>query len=207
VLRQLPTEANYWNAEYGLIKEFRPLVETNGQLLTSRRVDFTVQHHTLRRTLLRHYLGAPVFTYATGEDLQLNFALQRAGVQAYVLTSPPNTTTTDTTTQNHSETAWASADLGMGANGEFASWMRKAQEPRLWLLCQLVLEGFPFDDCLNCNNRTAHACVHHFESTGPSMRHRLTRQQKQDLVQSRAAAPMDISRMTPREIARYYRPR
>jgi hypothetical protein len=104
--------------------------------------------------------------------MQLSFALQRVGVQAYAIMPPSKPiTATASTPEIDPKTAWASADSGLGANGEFASWKKKAQEPRLWLLCQLVLEGFLFDDCLNCDNSTAHTCVRHFESTGATMQH------------------------------------
>jgi hypothetical protein len=120
----------------------------------ARPVDFTVQNHSLRRELLRHYLASPVYTYATGEDIQLNFALQRHGIQAYKL--PP---------RGKWSNAYADADSGaLGSEGKFASWKTNPQEPRKWLLCKVIEQGFRTQTCTNCDTVTVRHCLDHFES-------------------------------------------
>jgi hypothetical protein len=196
LVQELPDEANEYETVYG-----RTTTDHNPQTLhwsggMAVPVDFTVQHHTLRRELLRFYLGSRVYTYATGEDMQLSFALQRVGVTAYALES------------HRDYQAWASADTGLGANGPHASWKQKPQEPRLWLLCKLVQEGYRLvllydDECRNCKNATAvQACMDHLEQTGSTMEHQTRRRRrKQDgpLVVEDPSRAVDL-----RQLARYY---
>lgn len=201
VLRELPAGHNDWTAVYGLLSEFRSPIEartTDDDIIaTARRVDFTVQHHTLERRLLRHYVGFEAFTYATGEDIQLSFALQlqqQQGIQAYALQGPSNTTS-----------FLAQADQGLGANGAYASWKQKAQEPRQWLLCRLVLAGMKFDDCRNCDIATATTCLAHFQQTGSTMRHRQSSSTKKPTTKQARMNVVDPSQLTLREQVQYYR--
>ncbi len=185
IVQQLPRTTNDYEVIYldreKLVRE--PVVWMGG---TAHSVDFTVQHHTLRRDFLRFYLGAPVYTYETGEDIQLNFALQKQGILSYSLARH----------QNVSRDAWASADNGMGSNGPHASWKQKPQEPRLWLLCKLVKEGYRLPNCQNCNNSTiVQECLDHFEKTGNTMRHRRRRYRERQRSEQE---------MTIREIALQY---
>ena len=178
VVKELPAPANEWNVVYhdrGTATTLSPPVEWSGG--TAHRVDFTVQHHTLRRELLRFYLGSLAHTYFTGEDIQVSRALQERGVSAYQLES------------NKREGRWASADFGMGANGPLASWKTKSQKPRLWLLCKVASsaseeqdEEVPMDfpHCSNCQNSTViQHCVQHFEAMENTTRHRSRRRRLQ----------------------------
>ena len=87
-------------------------------------VDFCVHNYNLRRELLRYWLGAPVQTYYTGEDMQLAFALQPYGVRAYKLGR-----------KLHDDNDWADGAKGLGANNRNkASYKKKRNEPRQWLI-------------------------------------------------------------------------
>jgi hypothetical protein len=117
-------------------------------------VDFCVHNYNLRRELLRYWLGSPVYTYYTGEDMQLAFSLQKYGIRAYKLGGRPN------------KNDYADGSVGLGANNRKASYKKKRLEPRQWLLCKLVLEGFQTKQCSNCNAETAKRCLDYFESMG-----------------------------------------
>lgn len=184
IVQELPWPSNDYEVVYidreKLVRE--PLVWNGG---TAHAVDFTVQHHTLRRELLKLYLGATVYTYASGEDIQMNFALQRHGIPSYSLARH----------KNLSLAAWASADNGMGSNGPHASWKKKPQEPRLWLICKLAQDGYRLPNCENCNTTVIQECLDHFEKTGSTMRHRRRRYRERQ----RSAGEMTL-----REIALQY---
>lgn len=183
IVQELPSASNDYDVTYPTLeKGIRPPLSWSQG--TAHSVDFTVQHHTLRRELLRLYLASPVHTLTTGEDMQLNFALQQRGIPSYSLA--PH--------KAFSRQVWASADQGLGSNGPHASWKQKPQEPRLWLLCKLAKLGFQLPDCQNCHSTTIDQCLEHLERTGSTMRHREQRNR-----QSRTQTP--ISPKTPREIA------
>ena len=155
----LPHVANGWKLEYDWKKATANASDilrwSGGRAI---RVDFTVQHHTLRRELLRFYLGLLVQTYFTGEDIQLSWALKQHGIQAYALS---------TGSSNPGE--WASGDIEqMGSHGPHASYIHKPQAPRHWLLCKVAV-SFPelFRKCQNCYNLTAaQDCMSHYEERG-----------------------------------------
>lgn len=119
-------------------------------------VDFCVHNYNLRRELLQYWLGSPVYTYYTGEDMQLAFSLQKYGIRAYKLGGRPN------------KDDYADGSVGLGANNRKASYKKKRPEPRQWLLCKLIMEGFHTKQCKNCNADTAKRCVDYFESMGLS---------------------------------------
>ena len=117
-------------------------------------VDFVVHNYNLRRELLRYWLGAPVHTYYTGEDMQLAATLQKYGVLSYKLGGRPH------------GNDYATASKGLGANDrKYASWKKKkASEARQWLLCQLIKDGFQTRQCQNCNDtKTVQHCLDYFE--------------------------------------------
>ena len=117
-------------------------------------VDFVVHNYNLRRELLRYWLGAPVHTYYTGEDMQLAATLQKYGVLSYKLGGSPH------------GNDYATASKGLGANDrKYASWKKKkASKARQWLLCQLIKDGFQTRQCQNCNDtKTVQHCLDYFE--------------------------------------------
>eukprot|EP00980_Cylindrotheca_fusiformis_P030199 scaffold24532_cov157-Cylindrotheca_fusiformis.AAC.2 len=131
---------------------------TSFSMLRQRRgeVDFCVHNYNLRRELLHYWFAAsPVHTYYTGEDMQLAFALQPYGIRSYKLGGRPH--------QND----YADGSVGLGSNQRrTASYKKKRPEPRQWLVCQLILEGFQTKQCTNCNMETAQRCVDYFKSKG-----------------------------------------
>ena len=189
LVQEIPDEYNDYDIVYGSLTKDHPQT-LQWACGTARPVDFSVQHHTLRRELLRFYLGSPVYTYATGEDMQLSFALQRmVGVNVYTIAD----------SHGCRRDAWATADRGFGANGPHASWRHKPQEPRQWLLCKLIQDGFQLSDyCRNCHNATiVQACIDHFEQKGCTMDHQRPKMKRKTVLDPNR--PMDL-----RQLARYY---
>ena len=130
-------------------KTFGMLAKRQGE------VDFCVHNYNLRRELLRYWLGSPVHTYYTGEDMQLAFALQQYGVRAFKLGPKLRGGNDD----------WADGAKGLGANNKNkASYKKKRNEPRQWLICKLVLGGFQTINCSNCNSEVAKRCTDYYES-------------------------------------------
>jgi len=118
-----------------------------GERNTAGPIDFAIQAYTLRREFLRFYLGAEPLTYATGEDIQLAWALQRHGIPAYL---PPY------------EGNYSFKTFGKVGSDKHASWKHSPQQPRHWLLCKLLEQGFQPLSCQNCNQENAAACLKNF---------------------------------------------
>ncbi|KAL3943434.1 MAG: hypothetical protein SGBAC_002516 [Bacillariaceae sp.] len=133
-------------------------------------VDFCVHNYNLRRELLRYWLGAPVQTYYTGEDMQLAFALQQYGVRAYKLGRK----------LDGNNNGWADGTKGLGANNKNkASYKMKRNEPRQWLICKLVVEGFQTANCANCNSTVAKRCVDYYENLDASSNKKKKKKKKE----------------------------
>jgi hypothetical protein len=113
-------------------------------------VDFVGHSWTLKREFLRFYLGMKPLTYETGEDMQLAFALQRHGIAAY---SPPKFGT-----KSLRDTEFSS--------DEHATYTSKPQQPRQWLLCKVIQEGFQPVKCENCTPENVRLCLSNFSDYG-----------------------------------------
>lgn len=107
--------------------------------------DFVGHTWTLKRSLLRHYFADPQLTYATGEDMQLSFALKKHGVVSWT----PDRQTDDRRAGDMPQ----SGDI-------YASFKKpKTNNVRRWLVCSLILKGFDFKSCLDCTVKTAQDCI------------------------------------------------
>eukprot|EP00923_Selenidium_pygospionis_P040573 GHVN01070046.1.p1 GENE.GHVN01070046.1~~GHVN01070046.1.p1 ORF type:complete len:739 (+),score=19.01 GHVN01070046.1:676-2892(+) len=109
------------------------------------RVDFVGHSWTLRREFLRFYLGAPVLTYATGEDIQLSFALQRHGIASYIFPQSGQRKVVD-------------LPAAVDENASFLT----PQQPRHWLFCKVLEQGFQPLECENCTPENVKACLSNF---------------------------------------------
>jgi hypothetical protein len=109
------------------------------------RNDFVGHAWTLKRDHLRHYFAFVPFTYATGEDMQLAFALQSNGIK------------TRMTQQHGKATLKDDRTLRKDKN---ASFRRKDKNLiRTLLICQIIRAGFQTIDCENCNTDVADRCI------------------------------------------------
>jgi hypothetical protein len=110
-------------------------------------VDYAANAWTLRRDFLRFYLGSTVYTYATGEDMQLAFALQRQGIKVET-PDPPK--------------GYQLQNIKQLFRDSYASWIFKSQEPRQWLICKIMQSGFRPVNCSNCDEETIRRCLYYF---------------------------------------------
>jgi hypothetical protein len=129
-----------------MIRKLGPGTTFAKQKHPTGRVDFVGHTWTLKREFLRYFLGAKVYTYATGEDIQLAAALQRHGIQSW--------------NPIHSGEA-SLRNLGLFGVDKHSSW-NTSQVPRQWLFCKLIQEGFQPLSCRNCNAATVANCVKAF---------------------------------------------
>ena len=112
--------------------------------------DFVGHAWTLRSDYLRHYFAFPPFTYATGEDMQLAFALQSHGIESRMTQQHGKATLKDDTTLR---------------KDEYASFLRKDKNLiRTLLICQIIRAGFRALDCENCKAEIADSCIKDFQS-------------------------------------------
>lgn len=111
--------------------------------------DFVGHSWTLKRDHLRYYFAMRPFTYQTGEDIQLAFALQKNGIPAYLVHQGGKATMVD--------------DKQLRTD-ENASFKRKDKNlVRNLLLCQVIQAGFDTLSCENCTPEAAEACVRALE--------------------------------------------
>lgn len=106
-----------------------------------QRVDWVGHSWTLKRDLLRHLFAEPQFTYDSGEDMQLSFALQQHGIET-----------------------WAMSNVACGNDGTLMHRFESANRdnaPRDQLRCLLLLHGFqPIAECKDCDDvDLQRACV------------------------------------------------
>lgn len=109
-------------------------------------VDFVGHSWTLRREFLRFYLGVQPLTYMTGEDIQLSAALAQHGIASYFPEQSGDNSL---------------RDLPI-ASDKHASWLTTHQQPRHWLFCKLIEQGFQPTRCENCDPDTVAACLSNF---------------------------------------------
>ena len=124
----------------------------NGTTIIANQVDWPIQQYNLRREYLRYFFAEPVYTYETGEDMQLAYALQKHGIKSYAIVNDTN------------KGIYSRATDSMGSNVTRASWKRD-QSPRYWLICHLLKLGFHPIHCQNCVPTTIQRCLEHFETT------------------------------------------
>ena len=107
--------------------------------------DFVGHTWTLKRSLLRHYFAETQLTYATGEDMQLSYALKKHGIISW-------------TPAKQSDDRRA-GDMPQSGD-RYASFKKpKTNNVRRWLVCSLILKGFDFQRCLDCTIESAQDCI------------------------------------------------
>ena len=112
--------------------------------------DFVGHTWTLKRDHLRHYFAFLPFTYVTGEDMQLAFALQINGIDSRMTHQHGNVTLKDDVTLRKDENA---------------SFLKKDKNlVRTLLICQIIRAGFRTLRCDNCEPKVADECIRDFRS-------------------------------------------
>lgn len=125
----------YQNNRFQLQKEF-----------IGAQNDFIIHTYTMKRQLLRFFIGKQQITYATGEDMQLAFALQLRGIISW--------------NPNQYNDGRFVRDISHLNSDKHASHLQNHHIPlRNWLLCRMILDGFRLLNCSNCNVKTAKVCV------------------------------------------------
>ena len=110
--------------------------------------DFVGHTWTMRRELLRYFLATPQYTYSTGEDMQISFALQKHGIISWLPTH-------DNDGRYVTNTKWSGNNV--------ASYIKpETNKQRSWLACTLIYNGFKTIDCNDCDKNTAATCVKKF---------------------------------------------
>ncbi|GMH87701.1 hypothetical protein TrVE_jg2802 [Triparma verrucosa] len=118
----------------------------------NKRVDFVGHSWILKREFLRHFLGAKVYTLETGEDIQLSFALQQRGINTW----RPKHIIDDGSYLR---------DIKRLVSDSNASFLHSPQEPRQWLFCKILQEGFKPVKCSNCDTDTINRCLEFFKKS------------------------------------------
>jgi 2-polyprenyl-3-methyl-5-hydroxy-6-metoxy-1,4-benzoquinol methylase len=107
--------------------------------------DFVGHTWTMRRELLRYFLATPQYTYLTGEDMQISFALQKHGIISWLPTH-------DNDGRYVTNTKWSGNNV--------ASYIKpETNKQRSWLACTLIYNGFKTIDCNDCDKGTAVKCI------------------------------------------------
>jgi len=123
--------------------KYTPLLRQSGnckQHNSTLIVDFVGHVWLLKRNLLRYYLGEQQFTHATGEDIQLSFALQKKGI----ISMSPYETDSDLRIRDYKN------------NMQHASFTNQNLQIRRQLLfLELLQEGFNPQRCRNCLDKEA----------------------------------------------------
>lgn len=124
-------------------KKYAPLLRQSGKCKKHNStlvVDFVGHVWLLKRIFLRYYLGEQQFTYATGEDIQLSYALQKKGI----VSISPYETDRDLQIKDYKN------------NMQHASFTNENLQIRRQLLfLELLQAGFKTQRCQNCLDKTA----------------------------------------------------
>jgi hypothetical protein len=138
-------------------KHGNALVGANGRIILTISPSKYIQKHgqpndfvghvwTLQRELIRYYIAQTQYTYVTGEDMQLSFALKKHGIISWLPI-------------HHNDGRYAK-DIESLIGDEHASYKNnKSTEQRNWLACTLVDHGFKLIECKNCDKDTAAKCI------------------------------------------------
>ena len=140
-------------------KHGNALVGGNGRIITSispfkqanpsgAENDFVGHVWTLQRELIRYFIGNPQYTYVTGEDMQISFALQKHGIISW---SP----------KHHADGRYVKDIVSLRSDSH-ASYLKGGGRERLWLVCTLVYNGFKTLQCTDCKKSIAAKCIEQF---------------------------------------------
>jgi hypothetical protein len=139
-------------------KHGNALVGANGRIIRSISPSKYIEKHgqpndfvghvwTLQRELIRYHIAQTQYTYVTGEDMQLSFALQKHGIISWLPI-------------HHNDGRYAT-DIKSFTSDENASYRNpETSKQRNWLTCTLVEHGFKTIECKNCDKDTAAKCIH-----------------------------------------------
>ena len=119
-------------------------------------VDFVGHSWTLKREHLRYFLGERQFTYTTGEDLQLSFALKKHGIETWF--------------PRQAFPSQSLADFVDLAHDRHASHLNDKQIIRQLLYCQVLQAGLGPRNCTNCGQTNVNNCVDYFTRQMQRMR-------------------------------------
>lgn len=137
-------------------KHGNALVGANGRIINSisplKQIrnkggenDFVGHTWTLRRELLRYFLATPQYTYLTGEDMQISFALQKHGIISWLPT--------------HYNDGRYVRDTNWSGNNVASYIKPETSKQRSWLACTLIYNGFKTIDCNDCDKSTVVKCI------------------------------------------------
>ena len=99
---------------------------------------------TFKTEYARYLWGRKQFSFATAEDLQFSYALQRHGIGT-VLSNEVNL-----------------GNLNDVTSKVASMWNQTLQTSRQRIFCEVILDGFRTKNCNNCSPGLLKDCIQHF---------------------------------------------